>query len=504
MEARKRFFYNGIMLTLVGLAIRTVSLFFNAFVTRAVGSEAVGLYTLIMTVYGFAVTLATSGISLTVTRLVAAAQGEGRDDEVGSILSGAVAYTLAFSLLATAVLYMGAEPIAAKMLGDGRAAVSLRILAPSLIPLSMISVFSGYFIGVRRVACNATVQILGQAFKISATVWLVLRAIPMDARDAAVSLSLGTTLTEVLCFVVVFIEFVIERKGIRKPSSPAVRPVAKMAIPLAVSAYIRQALLTLEHVLIPHRLQRYGKTLSESLSAYGILHGMALPTVLYPMVILSSFSGLLVPEFAEREAKGEAESMRRLASRTFEATMTYATAAAVMLLIFSEELGYVIYSSGDAGRFIAVLAPIVPIMYLDHVTDSMLKGIGEQVYSMWVNITDSLLSVALIWILLPKMGIMGYAVCIIAMEAYNFILSGARLFSKIRFRISIRRSFVYPAFSSFVAALLTKRIFISAGASTEWLWLVLEMIFTVCILTAVYKALCIWQERKRLSQSCDN
>ena len=101
---------------------------------------------------------------------------------------------------------------------------------------------------------------------------------------------------------------------------------------------------------------------------------------------------------------------------------------AVVLVVFSEELGYIIYNSYEAGRFVAILAPIVPLMYLDHVTDSMLKGIGEQVFSMWVNITDSALSVALVWFLIPKMGILGYALVIIIMEAYNFILSYFRLY----------------------------------------------------------------------------
>ena len=74
MENKKRFFYNGIMLTAVGIAMRTVALFFNAFVTQKIGAEGMGLYTIVMTVYGFAVTFATSGISLTVTRLVASAK----------------------------------------------------------------------------------------------------------------------------------------------------------------------------------------------------------------------------------------------------------------------------------------------------------------------------------------------------------------------------------------------------------------------------------------------
>lgn len=508
MENRKRFFYNGIMLTAVGIAMRTVALFFNAFVTQKIGAEGMGLYTIVMTVYGFAVTFATSGISLTVTRLVASAKGEGREEDTRSILLGAILYALAFSLLATLVLFFGSSVIAVKILDDVRAERALKILAPSLIPLSLVSVFSGYFVGVRRVSCNAITQVLGQIFKICATVWLVIRAMPMDVERAALSLSLGTTVTEILAFCVIFVEFIIDRRksGDDKRGSADVRSVASMAVPLGISAYIRQALLTLEHILIPKRLRARGDSLSESLSAYGTLHGMALPMILYPMVTLSSFAGLLVPEFAERSAANDGDGMRRIASRAFGVTLVYATLASSVLYIFSEELGYVIYNSSDAGKYIAVLAPVIPIMYLDHVTDSVLKGIGEHVYSMWVNITDSLLSVALVWILIPKMGIMGYAVCIIAMEAYNFILSALRLFKRIKFKISLVETLLLPLISAIVSSLFVRELFIRAGKQTSPLWLVLEIVFSVCIFAGVYRILILSRDiikQKRNVEKCN-
>ena len=490
MENKKKFLYNGIMLTAVGIAMRTAAMFFNAFVTQKIGAEGMGLYTIVMTVYGFAVTFATSGISLTVTRLVASAKGEGRESETRAILVGAILYAFAFSLASTLVLFFGSQLIASRILADLRAALALRILAPSLIPLSLVSVFSGYFVGVRRVSCNALTQILGQIFKICITVWLVIRAAPMNVERAAISLSLGATVTEILAFLVIFIEFLIDRRRTRvleEKRGANVREVAEMAVPLGVSAYIRQALLTLEHILIPKRLRDRGDSLSESLSAYGILHGMALPMILYPMVTLSSFSGLLVPEFAERSASKSDESIRRIASRAFELTLIYAILSSVVLFVFSEEIGYVVYRSSFAGKYISVLAPVIPIMYLDHVTDSVLKGIGEHVYSMWVNITDSLLSVALVWLLIPQMGIMGYAVCIIAMEGYNFILSALRLFKRIKFRISLTDAMLLPIISAFASGILVKKLFISAGMQTSPLWLTLEIVFSVCAFFGVYQ-----------------
>ena len=99
---------------------------------------------------------------------------------------------------------------------------------------------------------------------------------------------------------------------------------------------------------------------------------MALPLVTYPMSPLSSFAGLLVPEFAEDMAAGRDRRMSSVASRALNLTLAYATLCTVFLYSFSEELGYLVYKSYDAGYYIAVLAPVVPIMFLDHVTDSML------------------------------------------------------------------------------------------------------------------------------------
>ncbi len=489
MTNRRRFFLNGILLTLVGLAIRSVSLGFNSFITQAVGAEGIGLFTLIGTVYSFAVTFATSGISLTVTRTVSAAIGEGRECEIKGILRSAICYALIFSVFASAVLFLGAPYFASNVLADGRCVIPLRILSASLVPIALSSVFSGYFVGVKRVARNAVVQVLGQVFKILITVSLVLNFAHLGVTAATVALCLSTSLTETSVFLVAFVQFLVDRH--RNLSGDISREnhfgnVSKMALPLAVSAYIRSALLTLEHILIPKRLRDRGESHRESLASYGVLHGMALPMLLYPMSPLTSFSGLLVPEFSESLARREDKRLRRMASEALNTTLCYSIASMTIVFLFSEELGYVVYKSYDAGRYIAMMAPVLPIMYLDHVADSMLKGIGEHVYSMWVNISDSLLSVVLVWVLIPRLGIEGYAVVIIVMEGYNFILSASRLYTKIKFKIQILKYLVLPLISAFAAAFISKRIFVKCGSMTAPVWLFFEILFAVCSFLTIY------------------
>ena len=488
MKKKQRFLYNGIILTLVGFAMRGVSLFLGAYISSRIGAEGMGLQGLIATVYAFAVTFATSGVSLSVTRLVAASVADGESGD--KILRTAFLYASFFGCASTLVLFSLSGVIGNGILLDSRTVGALKILSLSLLPIAYSSVISGYFVAVRRVTLNAAVQVMGQLMRIVLTVLLLLRFSDGDVENSILALALSSVITETVCFALALTEFFFDRRiyvSVRNKGY-AVKDVAGMALPLAFSAYVRSFLVSVEHSLIPKRLVDRGNTQKEALSSYGYLSGMALPIILFPMTPLSSFSGLLVPEFAESESASDSERMENIGRRAASLTLVYAVAVAVFILAFSEELGYALYDTYEAGRYVAVLAPVIPIMYLDHVTDSMLKGIGEQVFSMWVNIADSLLSVILVWLLIPALDIFGYAVVIIIMELFNFILSFLRLKKRVSFRINLAHSLLLPLFSSSVAVYLTKHLFAISGRDAVGIWLVAEILFAISIFLALYRA----------------
>ena len=491
MNTRQKFFRNGILLCAVGLASRTVAIFMGAFISRTLGASGMGLNSLIMHVYAFALTFATAGVQLTVTALVAGALGEKKRNRTGKILKGAFLYALIFSVAATLVLLLLSEIISQRVVGDGRVTVAINILAFSLIPSAISAVISGYFVGMRRVSLNAAVGVCGQGIRVILTVLLLMRYRAEGTYSAIIALALGVTLTEVCVFALSLLEFIIDRfcGRFEKEGGIGIKDVSLIALPLAFSAYVRSALLTLEHSLIPKRLRLYGQDEVESLASYGYIGGMALPLLLYPMVPLSAFSSLLVPEFAEAMAGGQKIKMASIAKRAFDMTLGYAVTASIFFLAFSEELGYAVYNSYSAGHYIAMLAPVVPIMYLDHVADNMLKGIGEQVYSMWVNIIDAFLSVCLVFVLIPIFGIGGYAFVIIGMEAFNFIFSVLRLRKRITFKINLYRSAVLPALSMIISAYTVKALFRIRGSAVDLPLLILECIFAMCAYFAVMLAL---------------
>ena len=156
--------------------MRGVAVSFNAYVNRKIGAEGMGLVTLTMSVYGFAVTVALSCVNLGAVRLTSARCAALEDADATSwryamrkVVSAAAAYSLLFGLTSGCVLYLLSEPIAERLLGDLRTLRSLRLLSLSLPFLSLSSALSGYFTGIRKVTKNAAATVADQAVKIAAT-----------------------------------------------------------------------------------------------------------------------------------------------------------------------------------------------------------------------------------------------------------------------------------------------------------------------------------------------
>ena len=136
------FIKNTVVLVATSLVLRSVGIFFRVWLAEKIGSEGMGLYQLIFSVYVLAATFATSGVSTAVTRLVADNEHKGKR-AVERIMCTATAVTLVAAAVSVAVVYFGAEPIAAYLLKDTRAVPSLKILSFSLPFMGLSSCFRG-------------------------------------------------------------------------------------------------------------------------------------------------------------------------------------------------------------------------------------------------------------------------------------------------------------------------------------------------------------------------
>ena len=75
---------------------------------------------------------------------------------------------------------------------------------------------------------------------------------------------------------------------------------------------------------------------------------------------------------------------------------------------FAKEIGLVLYQSEEIGFYLSILGPLMPFMYMESMVDGILKGLGEQLSSFRYTALDSVVRIALIYLLLPRFGMQGF------------------------------------------------------------------------------------------------
>lgn len=453
MRSVKKLFYTTLALTLTGLIMRTVGVWFNVYLTGLIGTSGIGIFQLILSVYAMAKTLAYAGMNLGATRLCI-------DDFPTARHSMRLVLLCAFLMgaFSNALLYYSSDFLSVAWMHAPDAARPLRALSFSLPFVSLSAGINGYMTAARKMSRYSVIQLLEQLCRIGATVLFVAVFGNTNQEGTLFLVALGITVSEIFSFSLCLFTYFhdVSKYHMTPQGKPGIlRRFARIAVPDAVGAYVRSALNTIEHLLIPWGIRRSGISTEASFSAYGIIQGMALPVLLYPSAILGVVSSLLVPEIAECKAKRNAREISYMISRVVRITVRFSIAVAVAVSVYARPLSQAVFHTEDAALYIRFLAPLIPVMYLDMASDGMLKGLDKQLSLMKINVLDSVLCVALVYFLVPRTAVNGYIITIYTAEIINFLLSFRKLCKETLVNLKPIRTVFMPgvlSLASFICA----------------------------------------------------
>lgn len=439
MKRFKVFIINTIVLVVTSLIFRIIDIYFSVYISKRIGTEMLGVYQLIMSVYLFGITLATSGINLAVTRTVSEELALNNQGGINKVMKKVLYICLCTSIFASFLFFINADFIVKSCLHEKVDKTVVYFICLALPLITMSSAISGYFSGVRRVYKNSIGQFLEHAGKILVTAYLLSIFLPKGLNYACFALILGDVISELISFTYIYIIFLLDKKrynsySVIEKNENYLKRITRISVPIAITSYIRSGLSTFKQIIIPSSLERSGINCSESLSKYGIINGMALPIIMFPDIFIKSFSSLLIPEFARYHAKKDYARTKQMTSILLFIICSSSALLTLFLYTFSDKLGMLIYKDAHVGYFIKVLSPLAIFIYIDTVVDSILRGLDAQVGVMIINIVDLVISTSFIYFCVPKLGLLGYIIAIYISEILNFTISLAQLIKIVYFR----------------------------------------------------------------------
>ncbi len=471
MIGRKGLAVNTALLTASSLVMRFVGMLWQLWLVQRIGETGIGLFQLILSVSSLAATFALSGIRFTATRLCSEELGAGRVEGLRPAMRNCFAYAGFFGVAAAVILCLLSEPIGFLWLMDARTVVPLRLLAVGLPFMALSSVGYGYFTATGRVWKAVCIQVGRELITIVITLLLLLNYRRGDLEQACRCITAGATFADALAFAVLFAVYLFDLRHYRTTHAAASETemtgrMLCIALPLAFASYARSGLSTLQHLLVPKGLRMSGLSAAAALAGYGVIQGMALPVVLFPSCLMLALAELIVPQLTAAQVCGATDEIRSVTSSLLRRCFAFSLGVAVVFASLGDAVGMALYGSEEAGQYIRLFALIAPVMYLDMMTDGCLKGLGEMMFCMAVNIADAAVSALLVWLLLPRRGLSAYIFMICFTELFNFLFSLLRLRKVSGWRMEWS-SAAYMLFSALTAGAGARALYkaISAGNS---------------------------------------
>ena len=230
------------------------------------------------------------------------------------ILKASIFFSFITGVLSFIILSLFAPYITKEILFSKVSNLIIYVLALSLPFIALSLSLSSYFLAKRNVLSSSINQIATQFVRII-VVFITLNIFAKDINSAVLCLVLGTTISEIASLLFHYLVYLKESNcfvsvTLAKPKNIHLR-MLKIAVPIAITSYIRAGLNSIKHILIPLRLKLTGMSYELALQNYGIITGMAMPIIMFGSVIVYSFSSLLVPEFSRYSVSDKKKEMEK-------------------------------------------------------------------------------------------------------------------------------------------------------------------------------------------------
>lgn len=482
---------NGIILTITSFFMRSIGMIFNLYVSNQIGSETAGIFSLIMSVYLFCVTIATSGLGLACTNLVSEQFAKNNFQQGFKAVKTCSILSVVLGLGSGLLVCTFSDVIANNWLHNSISSMPLYLIAIGLPFIAISSVINGYFSAVQKGYRNAISQIFELIIKIIVTVVLLKCYVSNGVESVCICLILADVISEICSCTLSFLLYQLDKRKYHIPKITKIifkKRIFQIAFPVSITSYIRSGLNTLKQFIIPAQLALFGFPYSMALSEYGKISGMAMPLIMFPNLFVTSFSGLLIPEFSSFSAKNSQKRLLEICHIVFQITGTFSIYVSSIFICFSNEFSFLAFQNLECANYIYTLSFLILLMYLDNIIDSMLKGLNKQFGVMICNILDLVITIGALYFLLPVWGMSGYLLATFISEIFNFVVSYIQLHKAIGFHLSFSKVIFIPSICAFFSYLFLQFICFYV---TNMSFLLQILLFTSCFVFCYFVRLCM-------------
>jgi len=497
MKKRRNSFLTDIFaLMLSQIAVKLLGMIYSLYLTNKNGFGDAGnaIYMAAYQVYAMFLSISSIGIPNAISRIVAENSSRGDYKACKSILKISLVIFSFLGLISSIVLYFGSDFIASSLLEIDASADILRILAPSIVFVTIESVLRGYFNGLQHVEVSAKVQTCEQLFKTILTVVFVetvSRFTNFNTELMARSSMLAATFATIVSLIYSTKEyFKINRKEkfqMVATNKQTIRVILKelfiIAIPLTITAFLMILESNIDSITIV-RLLKDKIGIESAKEKYGIISSKVNLLVSLPMSLNGAVAIALIPEIASNNINRNKENLEKNVNFSFLITLFISVPIVLGMFIYSEEIINFLYPKANKGSELLRLGAITIIFTtLTQTMSGILQGVGDAKAHLKAIIVGICFKLILNFIFIPNLLFLekGALISSSISDFAIFLIIYLKMRKKLKLNLHIMKNFVKILFVMLVSVFIVKILMVKIVISFR-----IKFLIEILILAIIY------------------
>lgn len=485
------FLVQGSILAIAGVLVRVIGMIYRIPLTNGLGNTANAYYTSAYDIYSILLLLSSQSIPLAVSKLVSERLARGEYKSAHHFFKGAMWYAVVTGVFMGMIAIFGANFFSNIIQRQGMAD-SVRVLGFTIIIVSIMGVFRGYFQGMGKMEPTAISQIIEQIINaiVSVGAAYYLRSYGKalahstaeeqkfnSDRLAAMGGTLGTCFGAMFGLIVLLYLYKKMsrslRKNIRKDkvsrrvsNSDVMKSIILTITPIIVSSTVFQLGNVLDNFVFAGIQNKIlGMDSGNVTDLWGVYSGKYKILTTMPIAIAAALTLSIVPTIVESYAQRDRKTIKKKIDMAIRFTMIIAFPCGVGLSVLGGPVCILLFPStgyveiSTKLMFISVFT-VVPYC-LSTITNSILQGIDK----LRIPLNNATISLVVHFIILyillvpMKLSVYGVAIGDSIFAAVICYLNARALRKYIGYRQDIMSTMIKPGISSAVMGVAAYLVF---------------------------------------------
>lgn len=406
--------FGGIVGKLVGFVLRII-------VTRKLGPEGMGLYSLLAPTSALLSVIATLSYPTALSKIISE-----KSSRTKTLFTSIIPLSLIINIFIIVVTVLLAPTLSILLKNE---TLYFPIICLSLVTpfISISSIIKGYFWGKQNMFPYMLSNFIEQVARLILITLFIDKFLSLSLTHAISFIILVNAGGEVISQLVMMYFFPKNIKpSINDFNKDDIKKVMNISIPSTSSKIIGSISYFLEPIVLTNVLMYVGYSKEFIVYEYGVINAYAMSLLLMPQFFTQNMATSLVPELSKYYSQGNKVMCKKRIKQIVLISSTIGAISTFIITLFPKFFLNILYHTTAGIDYIKILSPFTILFYIEYPLINALQALGKSKSAMKCTITSSivrLISIATLSLL--KIGMYSLILSIII----NLLLS-TYLYSK--------------------------------------------------------------------------